>query len=273
MVASSPDGGAPAALVSADTQLAEHALETVIEARQRRLELEATLARLAERVGRWHAQPRGGHRSPDPSHLEAAERLARGTPWTEAASNASSGAAGLPRAPAFGLAFSDDLRRAEQWGAAQCRVTHRGREAVAASAALSVGVARLARGERLSVALSEMVAAACRESPRLAARLARALHDADAGVPPAVGLARASAATAADALTMAFFVVRRHPDDLERALREAVMTPGPSSTAAGAVGALLGARLGAGALPPGWLAVLERKDELEARALAAAASR
>lgn len=268
-----PRGGAPIALVSEDTQLAELALETLIEARRRKLELEAFLARLSERLARWATHPRGGHRSPEPSGLSSARRLAEGEAWTEVASNANAGTSGLARAHPFGLAFSDDLRRAEHWAAAQSRVTHRASDAVAAAAALAVGVGRLARGEQLHEALSEMVAAACRISPRTASRLARALHDADIGVPPAVMFERTAEPTAHDALAAALYVVRRHPDDFEGAVREGVITPGDSDAVGAAIGALLGARLGAGALPPSWLAVLERRESLEALALALAASR
>ena len=271
-LASPPGGGPPLALASDDGQLLELAVETLIEATQRRWELGSTLDRLAERIGRWAEQPRGGHRDPEPSSLESARRLADGVPWAEAGSNGTAGTSHLARAVAFGVAFGQDLRKTERWAGAQSRLTHRAPESVACGAALGVGVARLARGEPVVEALSEMVAAACRLSPRVAARLARALHDADAGVPTEVALDRWTEPTATDALSTAVFVVRRHPEDLEGALREAVTTPGDSDAAGVCVGGLLGARLGAAALPPGWLAVLERRAEREALALALAAA-
>ncbi|MEO1230687.1 MAG: ADP-ribosylglycohydrolase family protein [Myxococcota bacterium] len=271
---SAPPGrpGPECAVPSDETQLVLVAVQTVVESRLRRLEVDTTLSRLAERIGRWTRERRGPW-SPETSTLEVAEKIRDGSSWAEAATNAEQGSSGLVRAVAFGLAFADDLARAEQWAAAQCRVTHRSPEAVGAAAALAAVMARFGRGDRPEVALSEGLAAACRHSPRLAGRLARALDDADSGVPPAVFFERHSEATARDTLATAYFVLRRHPDDLESALREGVMTPGDSDAVGAVLGATLGARLGASALPPSWVQVLDDRENLEGLALALAASR
>lgn len=268
-----PGGSGPeCAVASEETQLTLLAVETVVESRLRRLEIDITLSRLSERIGRWTRERRGPW-MPEASTLEVAERIRDGTPWTEAASNSERGSSGLVRAIAFGLAFADDLLRAERWAAAQCRVTHRSADAVGAAAGLAVILARFGRGDRLEVVLSEAIASACRYSPRLASRLARAWDDADSGVPPAIFFEHFGEPTARDSLAAALFVVRRHPDDLEGAVREAVMTPGDSDAVGAVVASALGARLGASALPPSWVQVLDGRETLEGLALALAASR
>ena len=205
--------------------------------------------------------------------MELARRLSEGTPWPEVGSNALAGAHGLLRAVPFGLSFSNDPRRAEHWAAAQSRITHRNERSVAAAAALAATLAALTRGEPLTFSLSEGVAAACRYDPSAAARLALALRDADAGVPPSRALEQRRERNTLEVLESAFYVVRRVPDDLEGAVRIAAATPGDSDAVAALTGALIGARLGAGALPQAWVGVLERAEGLEALALALAASR
>ena len=268
-----PGGRSPVALLSDETQQLELAIETLIEVGRRRLELDVTLERLAERLGRWSTHPRGGHRNPEGGSVELARRLSEGTPWPEVGSNALAGAHGLLRAVPFGLSFSNDPRRAEHWAAAQSRITHRNERSVAAAAALAATLAALTRGEPLTFSLSEGVAAACRYDPSAAARLALALRDADAGVPPSRALEQRRERNTLEVLESAFYVVRRVPDDLEGAVRIAAATPGDSDAVAALTGALIGARLGAGALPQAWVGVLERAEGLEALALALAASR
>ena len=272
-ITQSPDGGPPVAVLSSHSQMAEYAMETAIESRQKRLELSEMIERMAARLGAWVSCPRGGHRNPDPTCLESCKRIAGGASWTQVGSNSESGCSGLARAAAMGLAFSDDLKRAEQWAAAQSRITHRAQSSVAAAAALAVGVARFSRGEPLAHVTSEMVAAACRQDPRSASRLAKALHEADSGVPTRSALRHYAGRSALEALLSAIFVVRQNADDLIGGLRHAVMTIGDSEAVGATVGALLGARLGSGALPPAWLEILERRATLEGLALALAASR
>ncbi len=259
------------AATSEETQHLVLALETMLEARQRGFPVDTALERLARRVAAWAEAPEGGHREPDPVTRTAAARLGAGTPWPEAGQAANVGSTPLLRAGVAGLVFVAEPRDAGRWGAALSRVTHRGEETVGAAAAIAVGVAWLARGERLRDAAAAMVGAACRFSPAAAVRLAGALEAADAGTPPAVASVRLGSPSALDTLAMALFSASRHPDDFERAVRESCMTSGDSDGAAACAGMLLGARLGAGGLPRTWVASLERAESLEALALALAA--
>lgn len=267
-----PGGGAPIALVSEPTQQAECAVEMMIEAITKRLELSGALERLKERLAGWAEGPKGGHRNPDPNALEAGKKMARGIPWTEAGTNASQGSSSLARATAFGLSLFRDLSRCEHWGSSQSRLTHRAPASVASASAMAVGVARALAGESVNHIVSSMVASACRIHPQTAAKLAQALHDADAGVPPRAAFERWTDASASDALAAAVFMIRRTPDDFEAAVRASAMVPGHGHAVGFCVGSLLGARLGAGALPPSWLTVLERRQSLESLSLALAAT-
>ena len=94
------------------------------------------------------------------------------------------------RAYPFGLLFADDLQRAERWSVEHSKMTHRDPIALAACAAMAVGMARIVRGESVMTVASEMVAAACRYSPPTAAMMVRAIEDAVDGVAPEITLDR-----------------------------------------------------------------------------------
>jgi ADP-ribosyl-[dinitrogen reductase] hydrolase len=88
----------------------------------------------------------------------------------------------------------------------------------------------------------------------------------------AVALSREEPGSALTSLAIslaAFF----NADDFEKGVLWAVELGGDSDTNAAVTGALLGARLGAGAIPEPWLSTLERREEIEStgRQLAALA--
>jgi ADP-ribosyl-[dinitrogen reductase] hydrolase len=79
----------------------------------------------------------------------------------------------------------------------------------------------------------------------------------------AVALSRSESGSALATLAIAlaaFF----NADDFEKGVVWAVNLGGDTDTNGAVTGALLGARLGAGAIPPRWLEVLERRAEIEA---------
>jgi ADP-ribosylglycohydrolase len=172
------------------------------------------------------------------------------------------------RAYPFGLVFAHDLARAEAWAVAHSKLTHRDPIALAACAAMAVGIARILRDDPLVVVLSEMVAAACRYSPKTAAMLAQAIDDAYQGVSPDVTLARLQGWAAHEAIAAAAYLFARHPDDPRAAILGGANTPGDSDSIAALAGALTGARAGIGAIPAGWVHDLERAGALLKLALA-----
>lgn len=253
-----------------DTQMAEVVLRSLIWARAEAADLDATMRAMAHGFVDWASNPQGGHRAPGNACLHGCARLAEGVHWSEAGGDTAGGCGSVMRAYPFGLAFANDLARAEQWSVAHSALTHRDPIALAACAAMAVGMARVMNGDPVRVVTSEMVAAACRYSPRTGAMMAKALADAEEGVPPEKTLDHLRAWAAHEAIAAAVYIFARHPDDPRSAILEGANTPGDSDSIATLAGALTGARAGVGALPAEWIADLERSEEfLElARALA-----
>ncbi len=256
-----------------DTQLAEAVLRTLLERRQKSFSLDQSMVRLGERLVAWSRNPQGGHRAPGKACLEACAALEAGAPWQQSGSPKAGGCGSVMRAYPLGLLFPDDLGQAEHWSVAQSKLTHRDPIALAACSAMSVGIGRILLGQAPEYVISEMVAAACRYSVRTAGMMVRAFHEAQSGIGPEVTLERLRGWAAHEAISAALYVFARHPEDPEAALLEAAFTPGDSDSIATLVGALVGARCGAGKLPVSWVEDLERNRELEALAKALASGR
>jgi ADP-ribosylglycohydrolase len=250
-----------------DTQMAEAVLVSLLEGREAEADLDATMRGMAKHFVRWADHPQGGHRAPGNACMSGCRALARGIPWREAGGPTAGGCGSVMRAYPFGLLYADDLARVEQWAVAHSKLTHRDPIALAASAAMAVGVARILRGERDAVVLSEMIAAACRQSPRTAQMMAQALDEAQSGVGPEVTLDRNRGWAAHEAIAAAIYVFARHPSDPRAAILEGANTPGDSDSIATLAGALVGARVGVENLPRDWVADVERSNELTELAL------
>ena len=172
----------------------------------------------------------------------------------------------MMRAYPFGLVFADDIERAETWAVAHSLLTHRHPMATSAAGAMAAGMARLLHGESVNRVISEMVAAACRHSPKTAGKMTRAIDEAQRGVEPTVTLQRLLGWRGDEAIAAAVYVFMRHADDPKEAILEAANTPGDSDSIATLVGAMVGARGGIEALPDEWVRDVERSAELLALA-------
>jgi ADP-ribosylglycohydrolase len=245
-----------------DTQMAEVVLASLLWARGNDVDLEGTMQHMAKGFVDWAQRPQGGHRAPGNACMSGCSALARGVHWSEAGGANAGGCGSVMRAYPFGLMFVADLAKAEAWAVAHSKLTHRDPIALAASAAMAVGMARVVRGESPREALSEMVAAACRYSPSTAAMMARALDEAEKGVEPEVTLDRLRGWAAHEAIAAACYVFARHPNDARAAILEGANTPGDSDSIATLAGALAGARAGLPGLPEDWVRDVERSREL-----------
>ncbi|MBL8953610.1 MAG: ADP-ribosylglycohydrolase family protein [Myxococcaceae bacterium] len=248
-----------------DTQMAEAVARALIDSRGS--DLDPAMKLMAKRFVAWSMEPQGGHRAPGNACLAGCAALRNGVHWSQAGGEQAGGCGSVMRAYPFGLFFANQLQRAESWAVEHSALTHRDPIALAACAAMAVGVALLVRGERVATVTSEMVAAACRYSPPTAAMMAQAIGDARAGVEPDVTLDRLRAWAAHEAIAAAVYILERHPDDPRAAILEGANTPGDSDSIATLAGALVGARTGARGLPPEWVRDVERADELLALAL------
>lgn len=252
-----------------DTQMAEVVLRALLWSRRAGADLDATMRVMASGFVRWSEKPQGGHRAPGNACLNGCRALAEGVDWREAGGETAGGCGSVMRAYPFGLVLRADLAAAERWAVAHSALTHRDPIALAASAAMAVGVARCLRGEPPRLVLSEMIAAAARYSPRTAAMMAGALEDAERGVPPERVLDELRGWAAHEAIAAAVYICARHPDDVVAAILEGANTPGDSDSLATLAGAWVGARVGISGFPRDWIAEIERRDTLIQLACAA----
>ena len=250
-----------------DTQMAEVVLRSLLQSRERNESLDGAMRRMAKGFIEWAAQPQGGHRAPGNACLSGCRALASGVPWHQAGGATAGGCGSVMRAYPFGLVFAHDLARAEDWAVAHSKLTHRDPIALAASAAMAVGVALAMRHATPIVIASEMIAAAARYSARTALMMTQALDDAQMGIGPEITLDRLRAWAAHEAIAACLYIFMRHPDDAQAAILEGANTPGDSDSIATLAGALIGARVGVSGLPPIWRQDVERAVELSELAL------
>jgi ADP-ribosylglycohydrolase len=254
-----------------DTQMAEAVLRSLVRARAEGMDLDATMHDMASRFVEWSTSPQGGHRAPGNACLAGCRALARGVHWSEAGGATAGGCGSVMRAYPFGLVFADDLEKAETWAVAHSRLTHRDPIALAACAAMAVGIGLALRGAEPLSTVKKMAVAAGRYSPETGAMIAMAATDAAQGVRPGVTLDRLRAWAAHEAIAAAVYIILRHPDDPRAAILEGANTPGDSDSIATMAGALVGARCGIIAIPEQWVHDVERRNELLALAAKASA--
>ena len=250
-----------------DTQMAEAVLVSLLESRAQDEDLDAAMQRMARHFVRWSNAPQGGHRAPGNACLAGCRALAQGTPWRVAGGATAGGCGSVMRAYPFGLIFAEDLARAERWSVAHSALTHRDPIALAASAAMAVGVARLLRGDCVTLAASEMIAAAARYSAPTAIMMAQAMDDAQNGRSADQVLDRLRGWAAHEAIAAGVFLLVRFPEDPAGAILQGANSPGDSDSLATLAGALLGARHGLAAFPESWVSEVERSGELQELAL------
>lgn len=247
-----------------DFQMAEAVLRGLIEGKERGADLDETMSLIAERFVQWAAHPQGGHRAPGNACLRGCRALAAGVPWREAGGATAGGCGSVMRAWPFGLFFAGDLKKGELWAVEHSKMTHGDPIALAACAAITVGIGLNLQGQAEEHVAREMVAAAERYDSATARMIKWAVDDAKKGVGPEITLDRLRGWAAHEAIAAATYVFLHHADDPRKALLEAANTPGDSDSIATLVGALVGARCGLDGLPEEWLKEVERTDELVA---------
>ncbi len=245
-----------------DTQLAEIVLRNLVEQGGAKASMDALMVTMAADVAEWSVNPQGGHRAPGNSCMSGARRLREGVHWREAGGVAAGGCGSVMRAYPFGLLLFHDLQLAERWAVEHSRMTHQAPIALAACAAMAVGVASEMRGLSPSVVSGAMIEAAGRHDGKTAKMAEAAVSDAQAGRDPGEVLARLQGWAAGEAIAAAMFVVAGHPDQIRDALLEGANAHGDSDSIATLAGAILGARHGVEALPADWVRDVERSVEL-----------
>ncbi|MGE4067447.1 MAG: ADP-ribosylglycohydrolase family protein [Vicinamibacterales bacterium] len=253
-----------------DTQMAEIVLRALVAHGADAGAPDTVMSAIATGFVDWASDPQGGHRAPGNACLAGARQLANGEPWQTAGGPRAGGCGSVMRAYPFGVIYWDDLAKAEAWAVAHSCMTHRDPIALAACAAMAVGVGATLAGREVEDVLSAMVSAAARHDDVTARMIRRAVGDAQAGTDPEEVLSRLEGWAAHEAIAAAAFVTARHPADPRAAILEGANTPGDSDSIATLAGALTGARAGLEAIPADWIRDLERNAELQALAELAA---
>ena len=260
------DDGRRFAPYTDDTQMAEVVLRSLLDAVEASDDLDAAMERIGTGFVDWSHDPQGGHRAPGKACLAGCRAFEAGARWSEAGGARAGGCGSVMRAYPMGLVFATDETRAEHWAVAQSKLTHRDPIALAACAAMAVGMVRLYDGASVEDAVEAMIRAAERYSDKTADMMRQARTEALGGVGPEVTLDRLRAWAAHEAIAAAVYVLLRHPDDPRAGILEGANTPGDSDSIATLVGALVGVHLGVDAFPETWGRDVERADELAALA-------
>lgn len=247
-----------------DTQMAECVLRSLLETRN--ASLDETMQTMAKSFIEWRLNPQGGHRAPGNACLAGCGQLANGTHWSVAGHETAGGCGSVMRAYPFGLVFHDDEVKAEAWAVEHSKLTHRDPIALAACAAMAVGMVQLVRDEPVDEVVNAMIRTAEKYSVPTANLMTLAQKAASEGVGPDAVFDRLRAWAAHEAIAAGVYVLARNRDDLRAAILEGANTPGDSDSIATLAGALVGARLGVDALPAEWIADIERTAELRALA-------
>ena len=210
----------------------------------------------------WRTNPQGGHRAPGNACLEGAAQLAAGLHWSTTGGERAGGCGSVMRAYPFGVVFVNNLAQAEEWAVQHSAMTHRDPIALAACAAMAIGVGMTLADEPVDVVLEAMVTVAARYSLPTAEMMRAAIADARAGSDPLSILKRLEGWAAHEAISAAAFIVARHHSDVRSAILEGANAHGDSDSIATLAGALVGARVGLIALPNEWVRDLERSTDL-----------
>jgi ADP-ribosylglycohydrolase len=253
-----------------DTQMAEIVLRSLVESGTSADAFESAMEAIGAGFAEWSVNPQGGHRAPGNSCMAGARKLLAGTPWRNAGAPDAGGCGSVMRAYPFGIMFHDDLEQAERWAVEHSKMTHGHPWALAACAAMAVGMAHEMNGAEPGATVAAMLEATGRYDTGTAGMAEAAVADGHNGADPVEVLLRLQSWTAHEAISAAMFIVVRHPQDIRAALLEGANASGDSDSIATLAGALLGARLGVDALPEDWVRDVERSDELQALAAAAA---
>lgn len=205
----------------------------------------------------------GRARRPGQGTAEACERLMRGAAWEQAGSG-SAGCGAAPRAAIIGLL---DCRRADKLlddAVASAIITHRDPRAVAGAVAVAAAVAFLVSAAApLDVAgFLEHAAAACAPRSAEMAAAIRSIHHLLDLAPRKAMDELGYTGFALEAVPTSIYCFAAVPDDFAESVLLAANAGGDTDSIAAMTGALGGAHLGIGGIPPHWVEGVEESQRL-----------
>jgi ADP-ribosylglycohydrolase len=260
----------PAAFTD-DTQMTAALAEALIDRGE--ADVEALMQAVARRFIAWAHHPDTPAGAPGDTCLRGVANLERGLAWREAGIKESKGCGSAMRVAAVGYLYQRDESRLRAVAHASGFATHQHPAADAACQAAAY-LAKLALDGTHPAGYFARVLAFCAglsgEFDTAVRRAAGCLDWPDeAEAMEHIGLGWVGE----EAVALALFACARHPDDYPAGVRCAANISGDSDSAACIAGGILGARLGAAAIPPAWIARLEKRECLAGLAGRLAAKR
>ena len=260
------------ALFTDDTQMTLAVAEALIAAGHQ--DLGGIMAAISQEFVAWLRSPEND-RSPGGACLYGARQLEAGVPWWKSGKPNSKGCGAAMRVAPIGFLYQHDLPKLRQVASASALVTHHHPAAqlgaVAAAFLAKLALDRLPPEEMLP-ALELETHGQVRDFDLALARL----EEAREMTSPDAALAHIGEGwVAEEAVPMALYCFLTSPDDFLATIRRGANTQGDSDSIACIAGGISGAYLGLRALPPEWVARLEKSEYLAdvARRLAAARRR
>jgi ADP-ribosylglycohydrolase len=267
-----PCYGLPAGVITDDTQQAIAVGEGLIRAVSHRLTFPAVNQEIWISLKAWHATQVDPAQRRAPGNTSMAALQAEQPGSVRALPNTSNSCGAVMRCHPIGVLYAKRPVAAFICGEQTAALTHGGREAWMAAGALASLVSFVMAGESVTVGVDNIVRllrvydSDC-NTLRLLERAVRMNMDSQLRSPNELGQGWESD----EALAIAVYCALRYEEDFLAGVRLAVNIDGDSDSTGSICGAILGARLGIGAIPREWAERIERRGELAtiARTLAA----
>jgi ADP-ribosylglycohydrolase len=246
------------ALVTDDTQTTLAITEALIEAGES--DIDTIMAAVTRRLIAWSNSP-DNDRAPGHTVTEAVRTLEAGVPWRESGGQAKGNGSAI-RVATIGFLYQHDPDKLRAVAHATGIATHRN-EASDAAAIAAAYVIKLALDGALP---EEYIECTLEFTQGISAEFDEVLQR----VPHVIEWTDEMAAIThlgsgwygEEAVAMAIYCAIRHSDSFTRAVRRAVNIPGDSDSVGCITGGIMAAQLGLTAIPPDWIAVLEKLDYL-----------
>ncbi len=283
-----------------DTRMAKLVLNVLLDAQKNKWDRNQTMVELARVfVDDMHDMTYGwaaGFRAPGIATRSSVKKLENlmqeakdlselKTDWWQVGHPDAGGSGTVMRAHPFGLVFFNDPIKAETWAAEHAKLTHGHPMALAAPAAIAVGVAYALQGKDPKFIIDHMITTAQKYDMTTAEKMRKAYALAQEAKPKLVQFSTVYEAlanpdfrkfhdhvftkfkgwAADDAIAATVYIFALVPDDVMQAIYLGVHTPGDSDSIASMVGALVGAYTKE-ELPASLIKQLEDADELRASA-------
>jgi ADP-ribosylglycohydrolase len=247
------------ALFTDDTQMTLAVAEALVAAGDQ--DLGAIMAAVAEEFIAWLHSP-DNNRSPGGACLYGAHRLEAGDPWWKSGKPNSKGCGAAMRVAPVGYLYQHHLPKLRQVAAATALTTHHhpAAQVGAVAAAFLVKLALDRRPpEEFIPALELQTHGQVQDFDLALERLEQALEmDSETEALAHIG----EGWVAEEAVAAALYCFLKSPDDFLATIRRGANTQGDSDSIASIAGGISGAYLGISALPPDWVARIEKSRDL-----------